>query len=317
MNYFYKKTFLVFVTLISSYTSLYGAVITIASPSNALTNRQPVIVQVFLDSENETISGISGDFSYDTELFTLDTISTENSILSLWVKQPTLSHDIYLDGRTHIIFEGIFPGGYSGVRSPYYQGVRQGKIFSVTLIPKSSGAGNFMVDNIELNAYNSEATPIKTESAIRQITVPFLSGAITSAAHVPVEIKSSSPPSFITRDPLVNNNAWYLVTNDEQGKSAINTIYVAETDDWNAHLVGERQWKKATNQYILAYQQRTKYVHIKIIYSDSTYTLTTLPPVENSTTIPLASRILGGVAALLLVFYLYAKYFYIPLSKKQ
>lgn len=316
MNYFFKKTIIVFVAIFSLHAVAYGAVITIASPAKALANRQPLTVQVFLDSENDTISGISGNFSYDADLFSIDSISAENSIVSLWVKQPALSHEIYLDGRTHIMFEGIFPGGYSGVRSPYYQGVMPGKLFTVTLIPKNSGVGNFMVDEILLNAYSSEATPIKTESAIRQIAVPSLSGTVAAHSRVLMEVKSSNSSSFITRDPLVNNNAWYLVTNDEQNKSAQEAIYVAETDDWSAHLVDERMWKRATNQYVLAYQKRTKYVHIKIMYSDSTYSLTTLPPVENSTGIPRTSRILGGVAALLFVLYLYAQYFHIPLSKK-
>lgn len=316
MNYFFKKTVIAFVVILSLHSVVYGAAITITSPDKALANRQSVTVEVFLNLEDETVSGISGSFSYDADLFSVDTISSENSVVSLWIKQPALSHDVYLDGRTHITFEGIFPGGYGGVRSPYYQGVMPGKLFTVTLIPKNSGAGNFVVDTIELNTYNSEATPIKTESAIRQITVPRLTGSALSSPRIPVEVKSSTVSSFVTRDPLVNNNAWYLVTNDEQGKSAIDTIYVAETDDWNAHLVDERLWKKATNQYILSYQKRTKYIHIKIVYSDQTYTLTTLPPVENSAGIPLTSRILGGVAVLLLGLYLYAKYFFIPLSKK-
>lgn len=316
MNYFFKKAIIVFVATLSLHSVVYGASISIASPDKALANRQPIIIQVFLDLDGETVSGISGSFSYDADLFSLDTISSENSIVSLWIKQPTISHDMYLDGRTHITFEGIFPGGYSGIRSPYYQEVIPGKLFTVTLIPKNSGAGNFVVDTIELNAYNSEATPIKTESSIRQIIVPRLTGTASNSVHAPVEVKSNGVSSFVTRDPLVNSNVWYLVTNDEQGKSAIDTLYVAETDDWNAHLVDEREWKKASNQYILLYQNRTKYIHIKILYSDSTYTLTTLPPVENSAGIPLTSRILGGVAVLLLGLCLYVKYFFTLLSKK-
>jgi hypothetical protein len=317
MNYFLKKIIITSVLAASLHSIAYGASISIASPENALANRQPITIEVFLNLEDETVSGISGSFSYDADLFSIDTISSENSVVSLWVKQPSLSHDIYLDGRTHVTFEGIFPGGYGGIRSPYYQGVMPGKLFTATLIPKNSGTGNFMVDTIELNTYNSEATPIKVDSSIRQITVPRLTGGALNSTRIPTEVKSNTVSSFVTRDPLVNNNAWYLVTNDEQSKSAIDTIYVAETDDWNAHLVDERLWKKATNQYILSYQKRTKYIHIKMVYSDSTYILTTLPPVENSTSIPLTSRILGCIAVLLFVVYLYAKYFFIPLSKKQ
>ena len=57
--------------------------------------------------------------------------------------------------------------------------------------------------------------------------------------------------------------------------------------------------------YVLLFQDRTKYIHVKVVYSDHTYTLRTLPPVENSQSIPSMSRILLGIALLLLCVYFY------------
>lgn len=315
MNNFFKKIIIVLGTIFSLYASAHGAVITIVAPEKALANRQLVTVQVFLDGEGDVMSGISGNFSYDAELFNVQNISTESSVVSLWIKQPTVSNEIYLDGRTHVTFEGIFPGGYMGVRSPYYEGMRPGKVFTITLIPKNKGVGNFVVDDIVLNTYNSEATPLKTESVIRSIAVPHLIEGSPTLQSNPVEVKNGTLLTFVTRDPLVNNNAWYLIVNEEQKKSAVDTIYVAETDDWNAHLVDESMWKKSSSQHILLYQKRTKYIHVKVAYSDATYTLTTLSPVENSTSIPIASRILLSVALALLALYLYGKYFFTPPSQ--
>lgn len=305
MNYLLKKCFIVVAIILSSQVCLYAATLSIIAPSKVLANRDPVVIQIMLDAKTDTISGISGDFSYDTDLFGISNISIEDSVVSLWVKQPTVSNEIYLDGRTHITFEGIFPGGYSGVRSPYYDGERSGRVMIVTLIPKNKGVGTFMVDTIQLNAYNREATPLATESVIQSVVVPNLVPLSNVVRKVSTEVQSSTLVAFITHDPLVNNDAWYLVVQENGGKSAVETMYVAETDDWSALLVDESQWKIARNEYILLYQNRTKYVHLKVVYANGTYALTTLPPVENSKGFPLASRILLGVALALLGLYFY------------
>ncbi len=316
MNLHLKKLVYLCAVLVTTQLFVEAASISIDAPAQTSTRRQPFIVQIYVDSDKDTISGFSGDFSFDSDLFLVSNISIDNTVVPLWIKQPTVSKEIYLDGRTHVTFEGIFPGGYSGVRSPYYQGLRQGRMFSVVLIPKNKGKGTFVVDNIILNSFDSEATPLKTTSSIKSITVPDQVGDLTIPIRVPVEIQDNSLTAFITRDQLVNNNAWYLVINEDESKSAIESIYVAETDDRVADAVSQSMWRKAANQYILRYQNRTKYIHIKVIYSDNTYALTTLPPVENSHRIPVASRILIGVAIALLVLYFYGKLFFTPYIKQ-
>jgi hypothetical protein len=321
MKHIFTKIIIASSFLISSYVMVYSAAITINAPAQALSNRQPIVVQFFLDPEQDTISGISGNFSYDTDLFTLSDISTESSIVSLWITQPSLSEEKNIDSRIHITFEGIFPGGYDGVRSPYYNGVRPGRIFAVTLIPKNKGTGTFIVDDIALNAYNSDATPLKTQSAIQAINVPDLIGSSVTTLSPMVEITSPTLSAIITRNPLINSNAWYLLVNEREQKSAIENIYVAETSDWTGEQVSDSAWRKSGNPYILLYQNRTKYINIKVVYADNTYTLKTIPPVENSGTISERSRILVSVALallfVLLVLYFYAKYSFTIVSKKE
>ena len=296
--------------MISSYAYACGASISISAPEKALANGQLLTVQIFLDAESDVLSGVSGDFSFDTDLFSLDSITTDSSVVSLWIKQPSLSEEKYLDARTHISFEGIFPGGYSGVRSAYYQGVRPGTMFTLTLIPKKGGRGTFLVDDIVLNAYNSEATPIPTTPSIQTIIVPELDKKPLLAKHILQEVTSPTLSTLVTRDPLINNNAWYLIVNEQEAHGAIDTLFVAETGDPESSDVEEQLWRSVTNPYVLTYQNRTKYIHIKIHYSDNTYTTRTLPPVENFESIPVLSRILVLVVLLLLavsVLHIHAK----------
>jgi hypothetical protein len=313
----HKKIYIALLAFMTISAFSHAATIVIDSPAKTSPNASPILVRIMLDPEKDILSGMSGNFSFPTDLFTLGTISTESSIVSLWIKQPKVSNEIYLDGRTHIAFEGIFPGGYDGVRSPYYYGVKPGVIFSVMLIPKSKGEGVLMVDDVLLNAYNSEATPLPAVSTANTIENPALTGEYLTAKTPMKEVVSSTLTTFIARDTLVNNNAWYVMVNEREQKSSIEKIYVAETEEYHASLVEEYAWHKEEVPYVLRNQQRTKYVHVKVVYSSNTYALVTLPPVENSQSIPLASRILISVALALLVLYVYAKYFFIPRSQQD
>lgn len=293
-----------------------AALITIESPAKTSPNRTPVLVRVMLDPEKNTVSGISGNFSFPTDMFTVKDISAESSAVSLWIKQPKVSDEKYVDGRTHIIFEGIFPGGFDGVRSPYYKGVRPGVIFSLVLIPKYKGVGELIVDDILLHKYDSEATKIPTTNVSAFIENPTFSAVLANSQTTLREIESPTLTAFIGQDALIDNNAWYLMVNEREQKSSIDRIYVAENDQYHAYLVDEYDWRVVKVPYVLTYQNRTKYVHVKIVYSDNSYTFRTIAPVENSKSIPFASRILLGVALALSVLYVYANYFF-NLRKKQ
>lgn len=306
MNYLFKKSILVFTlyTLLSS--SAIAAQVTIVAPEKALANRQPIEVLIYLDPEQDTISGLSGSFSFPSEMFSINNIRLEDSAVSLWMKQPSISEEKYLDNRTHVTFEGIFPGGYDGVRSPYYQGKRSGILFSVTLIPKNKGVGSLIIDDIVLNRFDPEATPIRTESVIKTITVPDLL-PLTVTPSLLMQVKSTTLSAFVTRDALINNNAWYLVVNDPEPKSAVREIHIAESDEYGIERVDKNLWRTVTVPYVLLSQERTKFIHIKVMYADATYAAISLPPVENSKSILTISRILISVILVFLVLYLYGR----------
>ena len=317
MNYSFKKLFLSSCLFFAMPLVGITAEVTIIAPERAVPTRQPITVQLFLDTEGKTVSGIAGKFSFPTDMFTIGDISTKNSVVSLWMNQPALSVEKYLDNRTHITFEGIFPGGYDGVRSPYYQGERPGILFTVVLIPKNKGNGAFIVDDLHINSFTSDATPLPTTSAVKIITVPELLPATISQEKALVRVKRPTLSAFITRDVLVNDYAWYLVINEQDTRSAIEKILVAETDDYNAEIVGEGKWRVAKNPYVLLYQDRTKNVHLKVIYANQTYTTVTLPAVENFASISFISRILVSIGIVLLLLYFYGKDTLILFKKKH
>lgn len=295
---------------------LYAAKVTLVAPQSATPDRQAIVVQVFLDTEGEAVSGISGAFSFPQDLFDVHSITLDSSVVSLWVKQPVVSNEVSLDGRTRVSFEGIFPGGFNGVMSAYYQGAKPGFLFSVLLTPKHEGKGAFMVDDLSLNTFSEDAHELAVSEVLVPIMVPTLGKEVASSHEALTRVTSPTLSVSVDRSELISRNAWYISVYEREPKSAIEKLYIAETSVYNPELLSPSEWKLATNPYILLYQKRTKYVHVKIVYADATYAIQTVAPVENSSSVLTLSRILVYIALAGLLFYLYASN-YRAHSKKQ
>lgn len=307
MNYFFKFLVLSFGIVFFGTTYTYAAHVYMQAPTHASSNRSPLTVLVLLDPEKDTLSGISGTFSFPADLFDVGSISIQSSVVSVWSEQPHVTDEKYFDARTHVSFEGIMPGGFDGVRSPYYQGASSGQIFSITLIPKNTGVGSFVIDELELHAYDSVATLVPSESVVSTITVPVLTGTIPQKPSILTYVKSPTLTTVVTQSDLINNGAWYLAVNEREPYTSIETMYVAESDESNPELIPSSSWRKASPVYTLLYQMRTKYIHTKIVYNNNTYTFQTIQPVDNATASSYLSRILIGVLFSLLLLRYYGK----------
>jgi hypothetical protein len=287
----------------------------IESPRTASSNREPLALTILLDVEGDAVSGLSGNFSFPSELFDVKTISTQNGIVPLWVREPHVSVEKSFDGRTHVTFEGIIPGGFRGVHSPYSDGIYPGIIFTVVLIPKGQGDGTFTLSDVELHAYDSTATSLVTVGDSKQVSVPFLTGKEVELSNDLRITDNTSVTMTVARSEFVNNNAPYVYVRDENPSHTIDHIEIAETDEYNPSYVSLSAWHTVTNPYILTFSSQTKYIHAKIVYTDNTYAFTTLPPVENSQSFLKLSRILVYILITIFLLYHYGKNFSHLLTK--
>lgn len=283
-----------------------AASFSIISPSRVASNADRVYVVVSLDSEGETLSGVAGDFSFPEDLFEVDSIFVDSSIVSLWGKPPSIAAEKYLDRRTHIVFEGIFPGGYKDITSPFSSATSKGKLFTVSLIPKTEGEGVFLLSNGEVYRFSENAEKMHTEEVISPIRIPVLSGdSKKRQVRAPVMMIRSSLHAFVTRTPLVHDNAWYVTIQDNDTHATPVAYYVAERNTYSAESVAPGAWKEVTNPYVLFYQDRSMNVHVKVLYSDNTYSTVSIPAVDNRSLISSISRILVSIAIAVLVLYRY------------
>lgn len=291
-----------------SIVSAYAARISIDAPKVTPPTGEAIPVVLFLDPEGETMSGITLSFSFPEELFSVDRIDVKNSIIQPWVVYPTIEERLF-DRRTHITFEGIFAGGFSGVRSAYYAGTKEGILATVYLIPRAKGEGELIVDSIQGFRFDEKATPLYLPSEISSIAVSSGMEFQEKDKNLTRKIPSTSIVTLFSQSSFVGNNAVHLVVYDREPKSSIKEILVAEKDTGDIEDLKESDFRRVTSPYVLRYQDRSKYVHIKIIYSDNTYTTKVLQPVENSKSSPITSNILlgTGILSMASVIYLYVK----------
>lgn len=306
-----KKNFkiinIIICSLVVVTTQAYAARVYLKADSVASPDGRPVAVTVYLDGEGDVISSLSGSFSYPAELFDLDNVSTKDGVISTWITSPQLSNEKSFDGRTHITFAGVIPGGFGGVRSPAYAGVRPGTLFTVKLIPKAEGRGNLLLSELEMHAYDAKGTTLKSENSESLITVPNLIKKIDKKVEDPIFIKSETLKAEISRNKFVYNNAWYVSVFEDEVFHSIDHIELSESSEYNPFNVSKNEWHTVTSPSILLHQSRNKYVHVKVFYTDNTYSIKTLSPVENSKTYTFLSRIIISIILAIFLLDIYAK----------
>jgi hypothetical protein len=205
------------------------------------------------------------------------------------------------------------------VKSAYYGGVKTGVVFTVILLPKQQGSGIISLDNIVINAFDERATPLITTSKYVSITVPDLISNATLPGKVVKEVSPASLSVFLERSDLLHNGAWYVTVYDSQPKSAIETISIIESDSPTALSREDVRWKKITTPHILFHQDRSKFIHILVTYSNGAYAFKKVAPVENSQVSVTISRILSSVLilAFLYVIFVYVTHHVRFFSKKN
>lgn len=302
-----NRIFIIFLLILFSLDAhTFAARVLLDVPTTAATNGEPFAVTISLDGEGQVLSSVKGELSFSSQLFEIQDIITRGSIVPLWVIQPKQSNSYEESGRTIISFAGIMPGGFDGVRSPYYSGVKPGEVLIVTLLPKKKGTDTVLLDKTELHLFDNKGTTIPTTSVSSIISVPDQSIAYNPITRPFTLGESYTLVAHVDRDPLIMNNAWYLSVTEDESVRPIKKIYAVETSEYDPQALKDSDWQEVENTHKLIDQSRSKYIQIKVLYEDNVYVLRTIAPVENSHTISRYLSILVIITITCLVLYLYA-----------
>ena len=226
----YPRAYLVvFTALLFLFPAATRAATLGISPSSITTNAGGSVTEtVFVSSGGQAMNASSGTISFPTDLLQVISVSKTNSILSLWVQDPTFSNT---DGT--ITFSGIVPNpGYTG---------SYGKIFSIQFRGKKAGVASviFRASLSEVLANDGNGTDILTSTNAATITINApVPVPISEPAPVP---SSSAAPEIgllahITSSTHPDETQWYKLSHaifdwtNAQGISTVRLGYDKNAD---------------------------------------------------------------------------------------
>jgi len=182
---------------------------------------------VLVSSADQALNAISGTVTFPTDLLQVVSVSKSNSILSLWIADPTFSNT---DGT--ISFSGIVPNpGYIG---------NSGRVFLVQFRGKRAGTATVVFSpSSQVLANDGNGTDILTGTQSALVTVAQPQPAPTSTVQSPPPSTGSLSTDLlahITSSTHPDETQWYKLTHaifdwtNAQSISAIRLGYDKNAD---------------------------------------------------------------------------------------
>ena len=165
--------------------------------------------RVLVSSADQAANAVSGEISYPTDLLSVVSISKTNSVLTLWVEDPTFSNT-----AGTVDFSGVVPNpGFIG----------GGTVFLVQFSAKKAGAGNISFSSAAVLANDGNGTNILTGTGSADVTVaeappqtPVSNSTPARAPKSPTSTQATSTPASVsTTTPAilsVGASDWFTPT---------------------------------------------------------------------------------------------------------
>lgn len=223
-------------------------------------------VSLMLDTQEQTINAVEGEVTFSNNLIELIDIIDSDSIINLWVEQPSYQ----CQDSCQLSFSGISPGGFEGVLSPYYKGYRPGKIIDLVFRAKKIGIGTIETKNARALLNDGYGTRAK-------LTLKPLTYSIQEFVVVPpyIPVIDTLPPEpfepTISRDPLIFNGQYFLVFITYDKDSGIDHYEVRE---------GIKPFIISESPYLLKYQKLDRKITVKAVDKAGNERVVTLPPLK-------------------------------------
>jgi hypothetical protein len=232
-------------------------------------------VDVRLDNQNQCVNAAEVDLAYPANLLQAVGVNDGNSILTLWVKPPTIYSDYGL-----VSFIGGLPGGYCGrvsgdpslsnkLATIYFRfPTSTAPIVSSTIIQSANlsflsstravlndGLGTFAV----LKTGGATYTPHSPKG--QYVSVDAMKDAITN---------DTTPPEPFTigvyNDPSLFSGQWFAAFSTVDKQTGIDHYEVAEVPTSDSNLPQDRwDWIRAVSPYLIKSQDLNKLIAVRAI----------------------------------------------------
>jgi hypothetical protein len=207
----------------------FAASLTLSPSAVSVAAGDTFVERVLATSPTQAANAVSGTLSFPTDLFSVVSTSKANSVLTLWVQDPSFSNS---DGT--VDFSGVVPNpGFTG----------SGTVFSVTFQAKQAGQGTISFLASAILANDGNGTDILSGTNSSNVTVTNAPTPIptpTPAAPTPAATPSASDDkallATITSSTHPDQNVWYPATHvvldwtNAQGVTAVRIGYDKNKD---------------------------------------------------------------------------------------
>jgi hypothetical protein len=186
-------TAILFLCLVNFSTA---ATVSFFTPSKAYTVGSDIVLSIVVSSDSKPASAVSGLISFPTNLISVSSISTDDSIVSNWVQEPSFSNS-----TGHINFESLLVSGFTG---------NLGKIITITFKAKSAGTVNinFVAGSVvTVDGVNNDILS-NSNNIIFSISKTTISKGVISNPVEEIKVVKETNTSPITKP---DSSGWYSI----------------------------------------------------------------------------------------------------------
>ncbi len=287
-----------------------AATLYIDPPQPTLNRGDAVTLAVRVDTDEaagECINAIDGVITYSDGINPVD-ISLGESILPVWVEQPTIDKE-----NRRITFAGGIPNGYCGrvEGDPRLTNVIAELVFRAPGLtvggdePNNTASVSFAPEtNVYLNDGFGSIAPLSTLGAEITLT-QALGSEIVDVWREDINADTVPPEEFsitLERDEFAFEQKYYIVFNTTDKQTGISHYEVIEEAPQDARLfsfgAATAPWERARSPYVLKDQTLKSTIRVRAIDKAGNEYVATLAP-QNASRFSVTDYMLIGGATLL------------------
>ena len=265
-------------------TFVYAAKI-LSETGNDLLHKE-IRLTFFIDPEGEILNAYEGQISFDKDKLTLDHIETDNSIVTAWITRPEKNNSTL--GDDSILFEGITQGGFSGVSETGTVKESSGKLFSLVFSVKKEGTTIVSLAGLKIYKGDGDATevPLQDKDFILTLPATYLKSSYFVPDYTALLRKENEGSDDIYAEISKSEDIYggqdFLAFENTNRQKSVESFEISESPSKDPKSIPAFSWTEAKSPYLLTKFGLTNYVHIRVNYSDGSYSYKTLQTVEKS-----------------------------------
>jgi len=220
-----------------------AAILTIETKTDSVSVRDRVEMNVYLNTEGQSVNVVGGSLGYPLELLFLDDVRTQDSFIGFWIEEPKNT----VDGK--IQFSGMVPGGINDKKALLFSAVFEAVLAGSAEITFSD-AEALLNDGAGTRAQFS-AQPLIIDIAEQPKAVPAVVQEVLRDEERPEAFEIT-----IARDPNLFGGKYVAIFFTKDKKSGVDHYEIQE---------GEDPFVVATSPHVLKYQSSDTAVTVRAV----------------------------------------------------